>query len=187
MAEIIHKTAPKATKLLGETADRLDDLISQGHSMKSACEKAGVAYPTFRLWMLRGSDPKADPLHKCPEHIRVEPYYSFARRMRQAELRGKRAELPRRPSGPKPAAITPVQRERIMSALRDGWSLHAAARYAGVRLSTLLSWLHRGGFPRRLTAAIPVSPDAIEEPYYSFAQDVLRAEAAYFTDESVQT
>lgn len=181
MLEIIHKYSPTATRLLGDTERELTKHIEAGHSMKESCRLAGVPYLTFRGWMRKGSDPKADPIYKCPDYIHYEPYYSFARRMRAAEMVGKRQMLPRVPSGPDPSTIDAEQQAIIFDALRNGWSYHAACNAAKIRLSTFTSWLHRGGYPRQVSMAHPVPEEAREEKYVSFVKEVIRAEDEFLT------
>jgi hypothetical protein len=181
MAEIIEKYSPTATRLLGDTERELTKYIEAGYSMKESCRLSGVPYLTFRMWMTKGSDPKADPIHKCPDYIHYEPYYSFARRMRAAEVVGKRQFLPRLPSGPPPADINEEQKAVILYGLRSGWSYHAACNAAKIRLSTFISWLHRGGYPRQVSMAHPVPEEAREEKYVIFVKEVIRAEDEFLT------
>jgi len=183
MSDIIAEIQRDTTTLLGKTLESLVSLVEQGYSFRAACAEAGVSYYTFNEWMMKGGDPGSISRHKCPPHVRVEPYYSFARTMRQAEKVGKAVERPRPPIGPKPAGISDAQRALVMDGFRQGWTLRAIARHADIRYSTLCGWLHRGGYPRLTTGHIPIAPAHIADPYKSFVAEVGAAEDAFFTDE----
>ena len=165
--------------MLGAPQERLVALLKQGYSLHAACKEADISYYTFREWMQKGGDP-ASRGTVCPAHIQVEPYYSFARAIRAAEQEGRSVERPRCVVGPAPKPLTALQRERLLFGFQQGWTLRAIARHADVRLSTLLSWLHRGGYPKRLSFHIPLDPSVITEPYKSFVADVLQAEDRFF-------
>lgn len=183
MAKTVDRIHRDTTTLLGATQVKLEDLLREGHTFRTACAKAGVSYYTFHDWMMKGGDPGSRAFHKCPDTLRVEPYYSFARAMRAAEADGRRVERPRMPTGPAPTPITDAQREQIMRGFASGWTIRRIARTAGVTHNTLLSWLYRGGYPKQVSHHVPIDPAGITEPYRSFVEDVLRAEDAFFTGE----
>lgn len=181
MAKTVDKIYRDTTTLLGSTQEQLEDLIRHGHTFRTACAKAGVSYYTFHEWMMKGGDPGSRSKHKCPTEYQIEPYYSFARAIRDAEAEGKRIERPRIPTGPQPNPLTDEQRAALLSGFAQGWTIRRIARSAGVTHNTLLSWLHRGGYPRAVSHHVPIDPAGIMEPYKSFVEDVLRAEDAFFT------
>lgn len=74
----------------------------------------------------------------------------------------------------KPFAISGEKKEIFLQALREGNFLSTATRLAGIEKNTLLDWLCKGG-DERYTRAIRHA-DAVE-PYYSFVEEVLEAEA----------
>ena len=182
MEEIVEKFNPNATALLGEVEEKLVFYLKAGHSLSEAAKLAGANRVTLTQWLQKGADPKTKAsIYRCPSYIHVEPYYSFARRIRAAEAIGKQHVLPRRPSGFPPKEITPEQRAAILDALRQGWSYHKACRAAGISLRTFVSYLHRGGYPQQVSMAHPIREEDRVEPYVSFVKDVLRAEEQFFT------
>ena len=183
MEEIIELQSNKAHILLGDAEEELKKYLREGRGLGESLRLAGISRFTFTEWMLKGSDPKAQGRRQvCPPHIHVEPFYSYARRIREAEDEGKRSNRPIRRRGQNfPADITYDQKRDILYALRQGWSYHEACKYAQVRLSTFLSWLHLGGYPKRVSMALPVHEDDRQEKYVSFVKEVLRAEDEFFT------
>lgn len=168
-----------ATVLLGEKREKLLHAISEGHSFKRACRLTDVSYDTFRWWMLKGSDPDSHSSRVCPQDIQVEPYWTFARDVRRAESLGKRHSPPGPRHGRLPSPISPEAQTVILDGLSRGWSYHDVSRAADVRLSTFLSWLRLGGYPRRLQMVRPLDPAFITEPYKSFVLAVIAAEETY--------
>ena len=166
--------------LLGDAQERLLSALRQGYAPQKACAIAGISYATYWTWMLRGADPGSRSKYRCPERIRVEPYWTFAREVRAAIEDGKRATPPGPPRGRTPALLTPEQQAVILDRLKQGWSYAAACRQANVTLSTFSSWLRLGGYPRQLSLHRAIDPAYVTEPYKSFATAVLAAEDSYF-------
>lgn len=157
-------------------------LLGQGHSLRAACMQANISYYTCRVWLAKGGYTEMRG-QKCPPHIIVEPYHSFAAALAAAIRTGRSVERPRNPTGPEPASLSATQRTRLLEGFTFGWSLRQIARHADVRHSTLLAWLHRGGYPKPVSNNIPIDPAFIVDPYKSFVADVLRAEDAFFDGE----
>lgn len=166
-----------------EEQDIMERRFRAGESPRVVLTSMGRSYWVFREWMKRGGDPEAKQ-SRCPDHIIIEPYHTFAQRMRAALTEGKRVLLPKRPHGPHPKPLTAEQREAILDGFRQGLRLHQVSRYAQVPISRLTSWLERGGYPKKLTTMYPIPENEIIEPYKSFVQEVLKAEDAFFTGET---
>lgn len=172
-------TSPAASALLGEPRERLLARIREGYSFRKACALAEVSYDTFGWWMLKGADPGSRSAKVCAADVRVEPYWSFARDVRDAEAIGKRYTPPGPRHGRLPSPLSPEAQTVILDGLSRGWSYHDCARAAGVRLSSFLSWLRLGGYPRRLQMVRPLEEAFITEPYIGFVRRVVAAEEAY--------
>lgn len=177
-----NATSPKA--IVGETRERLLALLRAGHSLKAACAQTGVRYSTLLVWLSKGGDPESKSKKKCAPHLRWEPYWTFARELRAAQAAGRTVSLPGPRRGRLPAPLSPEQQAVILDGLERGLTYHALCRQAGVRLSTFVSWLRLGGYPRPLTVSRPLTPDHIVDPYKSFAAAVLAAEERYFGAET---
>lgn len=172
--------ASPPTVLLGPKRDVFLQALAEGYSPPAACERAGVVYKTYRDWMLKGGNPGGDARHACPPHLQWEPYYSFARDVRAAQATGRQHDQLGSLSGAKPAALSETQQDALCHALAHGFTYHAAAHLAGVRLSTFVSWLRRGGYPRQLSFAKPLLPAFIADPYATFVRRILAAEDSFF-------
>lgn len=168
-----------ASALLGDKREALLARIREGYPFRKACALAGVSYDTFRWWMLKGADPDSGSRRVCPPTVKVEPYWTFARDVRAAQADGRRYSPPGPRHGRHPSPIPPEAQAVILDGLSRGWSYHDCAREAGVRLSTLLSWLRLGGYPRRLQMTRPLEDRFVVEPYKSFVADVISAEETF--------
>lgn len=169
------------TTLLGKPQEDLEHWLRLGKSRFVACANSGVSYDTFRNWMAKGGD-KSRSKHRLPDDLQIEPYYSFVQAIHAAEQVGKRFPRPiRNPTGPPPAPLSDPQKELAYHGFRQGWNSRAVASHMGVRHSTLLSWLHRGGYPNLQSAHVPLAPAFVVDPYKTFVEEVLRAEDAFFT------
>lgn len=163
----------------GET-DTFLNLLRQGYSTVEACWVLGISYEHFRHWMMRGNDPLSKSPKNCLPEIRVEPYWSFARAVRLADEEGKTIRLLKSDPGRPPLSIDVRQRDRLCEEIARGASYHEACQIAHVALSTFLSWLRHGGYPRQLTNSRVLNPVHIREPYISFVAAVLAAEEESF-------
>lgn len=178
---ILHFTT-NATRLLGETEERLKAELLNGYNRRDAAKNACVWWEDFRRWMERGGEGHPQSYSNCPPDIHWEPYYSFAKRVAEAERIGK-AKPRVRKSGLKPTMLNELQQATVLTALRRGRSFATAARWAGVKYSTLSSILRHGGYPNLFGHKMPPHPEDVSEPYITFVNEVLRAEDSYFTDE----
>lgn len=163
----------------GET-DRFLDLLRQGYSTVEACWALGISYEHFRHWMMRGNDPLSKSPKNCLPEIIVEPYWSFARAVRLADAEGRTTRLLKSDPGRPPLSLDTVQRDKLCREIARGASYHEACHLAHVPLSTFLSWLRHGGYPRQLTSSRVLNPVHIREPYISFVTAVLAAEEESF-------
>lgn len=176
---------PAPSALLDQKGDRLLGFLAQGYTVTEACKLADLPYQTVRHWLLRGGDPEATSAMVAPDEYAREPYRTFAFRFREALREGKKRDVPRPPKGRTPKALTEDQQAALCHRLAQGWTYHAACHDAGVTLSTFLSWLRLGGYPRPLAFRHPIDPAYIAEPYAGFVRRVLQAEADAFDHDLV--
>lgn len=154
--------------------------LRQGQTFLAACEAAGLSKDTVRSWINKGGNPRGKSRRACASHIHIEPYYTFTQDFLAACDVRKRVEAPAAPHGRKPNPIPAYQQDIIFGGIRHGWSYSAACREAGVPLSTFISYLRLGGYPRKVSPYRSIHPDRVKEPYKTFVANVLKAEDDYF-------
>lgn len=164
----------------GTTRETFLHLLSRGYPLLSALEQSNITYDTFRYWMVQGADPEKLLKHRRVQPARVEPYWTFARDVRNAIEQGKAFSIPGPPRGRKPSAISSEQEAVILDCVRRGWSFPASCHAAGITLTRLGSWLRLGGYSRQLSMHRPVDPLHVVEPYKSFVKRFEQAEDDYF-------
>jgi len=154
--------------------------IRQGGSFLDSCAAAGLSKDTVRSWINKGGNPRGKSKRACASHVRIEPYYTFTQDFLTASDEGKRTESFAAPHGRRPKPITEEEREKVLDGLRRGWSYGVACREAGIALSTFVSYLRLGGYPRKISPYRRIHPNLVVEPYKSFVADVIQAEDEYF-------
>lgn len=156
----------RATAWVGKRREQLCALLAEGVSPKAACFRLGFSYHTYCSWMLQGSGDDAP-----------EPYRSFYLAVGEAKFAGRAKTPPQMRKGRKPGPISAAQQLKVFEAVRLGFTYHEVAKHAGIRLSTLLSWLRLGGHPHaRSLATKPLHPLAVVDPYKRFAEEVMALE-----------
>lgn len=173
------KSSNKPHAFIGETEERFLSLLREGLVPRDACREVGVSYDTYHDWMMKGGDPASRAKARCPDTVQWEPYWTFARRVREARAEGSRHVRPGKPKGRLPSEITPAQQEIIFHGLTNGYSYHEVCRQADITLSTFAAWLRLGGYPRQISLYRPIARQYVAEPYQTFVQRVLAAEDAY--------
>lgn len=156
------------------------DSVRQGHSFLDSCREAGLSKDTVRSWISKGGNPRGKSRRACAPHIRIEPYYTFTRDFIKASDEGKRVEAYASPHGRKPNPIPEDVQEKVLAGIRQGWSYSVACREAGLPLSTFISHLRLGGYPRKVSPYRQIHPKLVREPYKSFVAKVMKAEDTYF-------
>lgn len=175
---VIYHRQPKTFD--PEKNAQLFALVRDGHDLTTACNMVGLAHNTVRDWLLKGGDPASRSRKKCAEHVRVEPYWTFARELREAMTAGRHRVPPGPPRGRRPADITPEQRDAVLRYISQGVAFPIACRDAKLPYATFISWLRLGGYPDPISPYRAVHDLYVEEPYASFVADVQHAEELYF-------
>lgn len=154
--------------------------VSLGGTFLEACEQADLSKNTVRTWINKGGNPQGKSRRACAANVHVEPYYTFVQRYLDAKSKGVRRNAPGAPHGRRPNEITEEQKILVLDAIRQGWSYQAACTKAGISLSTFVSYLRLGGYPRKVSPYRTIHENHIHEPYKSFAADVVAVEDEYF-------
>jgi len=151
-----------------------------GATFLEACERADLSKNTVRTWINKGGNPRGRSKRSCAAHVHVEPYYTFVQRYLVAKDKGLRRNPPGAPHGRRPKEITDEQKTELLNAIRAGWSYQSACTKAGVSLSTFVSYLRLGGYPRKISPYRTIHANHVQEPYKSFVEDVIKVEEEYF-------
>ncbi len=74
-----------------EQQELIISLLASGFTIRAALGRAGVPLQTFEDWMRKGGDVFSKSRYTLPVHLAVEPYKSFALRVRSAEAESEMA------------------------------------------------------------------------------------------------
>ena len=84
--------------------------------------------------------------------------------------------------GPDPKIVNPTFVEPLLDLIKQGVPGYVAAESLQLRRESFFMYLRKGGHPRHAASKDYVAPEHAVEPYKSFAQEVLAAEATAHLD-----
>ncbi len=84
--------------------------------------------------------------------------------------------------GPDPKIVSPTFVEPLLDLIKQGVPGYVAAESMHLRRESFFMYLRKGGHPRHAASKDYVAPEHAVEPYKTFAQDVLAAEATAHLD-----
>ena len=84
--------------------------------------------------------------------------------------------------GPDPKIVNPAFVQPLLDLIKQGVPGYVAAESMHLRRESFFMYLRKGGHPRHAASKDYVAPEHAVEPYKTFAQDVLAAEATAHLD-----